>query len=46
MKTTYITLFLMIAGIVSLNAQDRTNKATMGIKGGYNVSAVSFDGTS
>jgi len=45
MKTTYITLFLMIAGIASLNAQDRKNKATMGIKGGYNVSAVSFDGT-
>ena len=35
----------MIAGIASLNAQDRKNKATMGIKGGYNVSAVSFDGT-
>lgn len=36
----------MIASIISLNAQDRKNKATAGIKGGYNVSSVSFDGTS
>ena len=36
----------MIAGIASLNAQDRKNKATVGVKGGYNVSSVSFDGTS
>ena len=46
MKTIYITIAIMITSIVSLNAQDRKNKATAGIKGGYNVSSVSFDGTS
>jgi hypothetical protein len=35
----------MIVSTLSLNAQDRKNKATAGIKGGYNVSSVSFDGT-
>jgi hypothetical protein len=46
MKTIYITIALMVTGIISLNAQDRKNKATLGVKGGYNVSSVSFDGTS
>lgn len=46
MKTIYITVALMITSIVSLNAQDRKNKSTAGIKGGYNLSSVSFDGTS
>jgi hypothetical protein len=46
MKTIYITFVLMIASIISLNAQDRKNKATAGIKGGYNLSSVSFDGVS
>tara|TARA_B100000795_G_scaffold162168_1_gene121845 strand:- start:2074 stop:2661 length:588 start_codon:yes stop_codon:yes gene_type:complete len=46
MKTIYITIALMISSIISLNAQDRKNKATVGVKGGYNVSSVSFDGTS
>jgi hypothetical protein len=46
MKTIYITIALMITSIISLSAQDRKNKATAGIKGGYNVSSVSFDGTS
>jgi hypothetical protein len=45
MKTIYIAIALMIASTLSLNAQDRKNKATAGIKGGYNVSSVSFDGT-
>lgn len=46
MKTTYIAIALMIISSLSLSAQDRKNKATAGIKGGYNVSSVSFDGTS
>ena len=46
MKTTYIAIALMIVSTLSLNAQDRKNKATAGIKGGYNLSSVSFDGTS
>ncbi|TXD52776.1 MULTISPECIES: porin family protein [unclassified Polaribacter] len=46
MKTIYITIALMITSIISLSAQDRKNKSTAGIKGGYNVSSVSFDGSS
>jgi len=46
MKTLYITIVLMIASIISLNAQDRKNNSIAGIKGGYNLSSVSFDGTS
>lgn len=46
MKIIYITIALMITSIMSLNAQDRKNKSTAGIKGGYNVSSVSFDGSS
>lgn len=36
----------MITSTISFNAQDRKNKSTAGIKGGYNLSSVSFDGTS
>ncbi|TXD49967.1 porin family protein [Polaribacter sp. IC073] len=46
MKTIYIAIALIITSVVSLSAQDRKNKATAGIKGGYNLSSVSFDGTS
>ena len=46
MKTIYTTIAFIMISIVTLNAQDRKNKATAGIKGGYNVSSVSFDGTS
>ncbi|APZ48060.1 hypothetical protein BW723_05100 [Polaribacter reichenbachii] len=46
MKTVYITIVLILTSIVALNAQDRKNKSIAGIKGGYNLSAVSFDGTS
>ena len=46
MKTIYITMALMITSILSLNAQDNKNKAIAGIKGGYNISSVSFDGSS
>ena len=46
MKTIYVTIALMMASIISLNAQNRKNKAIAGIKGGYNVSSVSFDGNS
>ena len=44
MKTIYITIALMIVSTLSLKAQD--TKATAGIKGGYNISSVSFDGNS
>jgi hypothetical protein len=46
MKTIYIAIALMIASTLSLNAQDRKNKATAGIKGGYNLSSVIIDGAS
>ncbi|AUC85765.1 hypothetical protein CW731_10910 [Polaribacter sp. ALD11] len=46
MKKIYITIALLITSVISLSAQDRKNKATAGIKGGYNLSSVSFDGTS
>ena len=46
MKTIYLTVALMITSIFSLSAQTTKNKSTAGIKGGYNVSSVSFDGTS
>lgn len=46
MKTIYLTTALIIISIFSLKAQDRKNKATAGIKGGYNLSSVSFNGTS
>ena len=46
MKTIYITIALMIVSTLSLNAQDANTKATAGIKGGYNISSVSFDGNS
>lgn len=46
MKTRYVTIALMIFTIVSLTAQKEGNKSTAGIKGGYNLSSVSFDGTS
>jgi hypothetical protein len=46
MKIIYITIALTITSIISLSAQDRKNKSTAGIKGGYNISSVSFDGSS
>lgn len=46
MKTIYITIALIIVSTLSLKAQDANTKATSGIKGGYNISSVSFDGNS
>lgn len=46
MKTLYFTIVLMFITSITLNAQDRKNSASAGIKGGYNLSSVSFDGTS
>ena len=46
MKTIYITITLLIISVLSVNAQDKKNKSTAGIKGGYNISSVSFDGSS
>lgn len=41
MKKLLITLGICMAFVASLNAQDTAN---FGIKGGYNLAAVSFDG--
>jgi hypothetical protein len=46
MKRIYITIALMVLGIFSIKAQELKNRATAGIKGGYNLSSVSFDGSS
>lgn len=45
MKVKYITIALFFSVITIVNAQDNTNqKSNAGIKGGYNLAAVSFDG--
>ncbi|MFV8373315.1 porin family protein [Flavobacterium sp. LB2P74] len=45
MKVKYITIALFFGVITSMNAQDNTiPKSNGGIKGGYNLAAVSFDG--
>ena len=43
MKTTYITLIIVIISIFNMNAQD-SNTSNAGLKFGYNLAAVSFDG--
>jgi hypothetical protein len=45
MKTKFLTVALLVATMASMNAQDRTTyKSNAGIKGGYSLAAVSFDG--
>ena len=45
MKIKQITIALFFGVITSMNAQDNTNpKSNGGIKGGYNLAAVSFEG--
>jgi len=45
MKTFKIILALFFAGIATLSAQNNRDKVSiMGIKGGYNLSAVNFNG--
>ena len=46
MKRIYITIALMVLGTISIKAQELKDRATAGIKGGYNLSSVSFDGAS
>lgn len=46
MKRIYITIALMVLGTISIKAQELKDRATAGIKGGYNLSSVSFDGSS
>lgn len=43
MRTIILTITILVASFSVINAQ---KKATAGIKGGYNLSSVSFDGTS
>ena len=45
MKVKYITTALFFGVITTIEAQDNTiQKSNAGIKGGYNLAAVSFDG--
>jgi hypothetical protein len=45
MKIKYLTIALFLSVIAIIHAQDnRIAKSTAGIKGGYNLAAVSFDG--
>ena len=45
MKIKYIAIALFSGAIATMNAQDNTiPKSNGGIKGGYNLAAVSFDG--
>jgi len=45
MKTKYLALALFFGTIVSISAQNNSyHKSSGGIKGGYNLAAVSFDG--
>jgi hypothetical protein len=46
MRRAYIICMMMLIGITSLQAQVFKNKATAGIKGGYNLSSVIIDGAS
>lgn len=43
MKTTFLTIAIIISFMFNLNAQD-SKKSNSGIKLGYNLAAVSFDG--
>lgn len=45
MKKIQLLIFVIILTSISMNAQD-DKKSNVGIKGGYNLSAVSFDGNS
>lgn len=45
MKTKFLTIALFIGMASTVNAQDNSiHKSNVGIKGGYNLAAVSFDG--
>ena len=45
MKTKYLAIALFFGAIVSISAQNNSyHKSNGGIKGGYNLAAVSFDG--
>lgn len=46
MKTKFLLLALFLGITTSNNAQDRKHESNGGIKGGYNLAAVSFDGDS
>lgn len=45
MKTKILTISMIFCALLSINAQDdtNTNASNFGIKGGYNLAAVSFD---
>ena len=48
MKNKILTIAIIFCALISINAQDDTNTdaSNFGIKGGYNLAAVSFDGDS
>jgi len=43
-KTKFLTLALFFGIVSTINAQSTTRESNVGIKGGYNLAAVSFDG--
>ena len=44
MKTKFLTLALFFGIVSTINAQSTTRESNVGIKGGYTLAAVSFDG--
>jgi hypothetical protein len=46
MKIKYLTLALLFGVMSTMNAQDgAVRKSNMGIKGGYNLAAVNYEGS-
>jgi hypothetical protein len=45
MNTIYSTLALLVSLATSVQAQDTVHQSNAGIKGGYNLAAVRFDGS-
>jgi opacity protein-like surface antigen len=45
MNTIYSTLVLLVSLATSVQAQDTVHQSNAGIKGGYNLAAVRFDGS-
>lgn len=44
MRTRFLILVLFLGITTTITAQDKTHKSNAGIKGGYNLAAVTFDG--
>lgn len=44
MKTKFLTIILLMGSVAMVQAQTKAPESNGGIKGGYNLAAVSFDG--